>query len=57
MSLLNQAAPDFNLLNSKLEHVKLSDLRGKKVIVVFYPPHSAEFATKRCASFRKTSPS
>lgn len=32
-----QQAPDFELTNDAGERVKLSDLRGKKVILYFYP--------------------
>ena len=53
MSLLNQAAPDFNLLNSKLEHVKLSDLRGKKVIVAFYPAAFSGICDKEVCIFQE----
>lgn len=37
MSLLGQAAPDFNLVNHANERVSLSGLRGKKVILAFFP--------------------
>jgi hypothetical protein len=30
-------APDFDLLDQGENHVKLSDLRGRKVLVYFYP--------------------
>ena len=32
-----QQAPDFELTNHAGERVKLSDFRGKKVILYFYP--------------------
>ncbi len=32
-----QAAPDFELASDSGETVKLSDLRGKPVVLVFYP--------------------
>jgi peroxiredoxin Q/BCP len=32
-----QQAPDFELTNDAGERVKLSDFRGKKVILYFYP--------------------
>lgn len=32
-----QQAPDFELNNDAGERVKLSDFRGKKVILYFYP--------------------
>ena len=37
MSLLNQTAPDFTLINSKQEEVRLSEPIGKKVVLAFYP--------------------
>ena len=37
MSLLNQTAPDFTLINSKQEEVRLSEHIGKKVVLGFYP--------------------
>lgn len=37
MSLVGSAAPDFTLINSAREPVSLSDFRGKKVIIAFYP--------------------
>ncbi|MEM5802032.1 MAG: thioredoxin-dependent thiol peroxidase [Candidatus Aenigmatarchaeota archaeon] len=33
----NQRAPDFTLLNQNNEKVKLSDFKGKKVLIFFYP--------------------
>ena len=37
MSLLNQTAPDFTLINSKQEEVRLSEHIGRKVVLAFYP--------------------
>ena len=37
MSLLNQTAPDFTLINSKQEEVRLSEYIGKKIVLAFYP--------------------
>jgi len=34
---LGEKAPDFELMNEAGEPVKLSDFRGKKVILYFYP--------------------
>jgi peroxiredoxin Q/BCP len=34
---VKEQAPDFELTNDTGESVKLSDFRGKKVIVYFYP--------------------
>ena len=30
-------APDFETTNDKAEKVKLSDYRGKRVVILFYP--------------------
>ena len=37
MAPLNQTAPDFTLINTDKEQVKLSDHRGKKIVLAFYP--------------------
>lgn len=37
MLLIGELAPDFELLSDEGEKVKLSDFRGKKVILYFYP--------------------
>ena len=37
MTLLNQTAPDFTLINTEKEQVKLADHRGKKIVLAFYP--------------------
>ena len=37
MSLLNKPAPNFSLINTKKETVSLSDHKGSKVILAFYP--------------------
>ena len=37
MSLLNQPAPSFSLINTQKEKVNLSDYKGSKVILAFYP--------------------
>jgi peroxiredoxin Q/BCP len=34
---VGQQAPDFELTNDSGEKVKLSDFRGQKVILYFYP--------------------
>jgi len=35
--IVGQAAPDFALMNQDKQIVKLSELRGKKVVLLFYP--------------------
>jgi peroxiredoxin Q/BCP len=40
-------APDFDLLDQDENHVKLSDLRGRKVLVYFYPKADTPGCTKQ----------
>jgi peroxiredoxin Q/BCP len=51
-SLLNQKAPEFTLLNEKEEPVRLSDYRGKKVILYFYPKDMTPGCTTQACDFR-----
>ena len=37
MSLLNQSAPDFTLIDTQKAPIKLSDYLGSKVVLAFYP--------------------
>ncbi len=34
---VGQKAPDFTVMNDSGEKVKLSDFKGKKVVLYFYP--------------------
>jgi peroxiredoxin Q/BCP len=45
-------APDFSLTNQLGETVTLSALRGKKVVVYFYPKDDTPGCTKEACSFR-----
>jgi peroxiredoxin Q/BCP len=45
-------APDFELLNSKKENVKLRDYRGKRVVLFFYPKADTPGCTKQACGFR-----
>jgi len=45
-------APDFELVNQDGELVKLSDFRGKKVAVYFYPKDSTPGCTQQACSVR-----
>ncbi|GAA1846384.1 thioredoxin-dependent thiol peroxidase [Pseudonocardia ailaonensis] len=45
-------APDFTLLDADEKPVTLSDLRGRKVIVYFYPAASTPGCTKQACDFR-----
>lgn len=50
--LVNQKAPDFTLLNEKGEPVSLSDFKGKKVILYFYPKDMTPGCTTEACEFR-----
>lgn len=45
-------APDFELMNQDGEMVKLSDLKGKKVALYFYPKDSTPGCTQQACSLR-----
>ena len=45
-------APDFSLPSDTGETVKLSDLRGQRVIVYFYPAAMTPGCTKQACDFR-----
>ncbi|GLP94764.1 thioredoxin-dependent thiol peroxidase [Paraferrimonas sedimenticola] len=47
-------APDFSLPDQNGDTVKLSDLRGKKVLVYFYPKASTPGCTVQACSLRDT---
>lgn len=51
-TLVNKQAPDFTLLNEKGEQVSLSDFRGKKVILYFYPKDMTPGCTTQACDFR-----
>jgi peroxiredoxin Q/BCP len=46
------AAPDFEARDAEGNSVKLSDLRGRKVVVYFYPKDDTPGCTKEACSFR-----
>jgi peroxiredoxin len=46
-----QPAPEFNLMNQDKKVVKLSDLRGKKVVLLFYPMDFSPTCTEEHCSF------
>ena len=45
-------APEFNLLNQFGNEVKLSDYKGKKIILYFYPKASTPGCTTQSCSLR-----
>jgi peroxiredoxin Q/BCP len=49
---IGQKAPDFTLLNDAGEKIKLSDLKGKKVVLYFYPKDDTPGCTKEACAFR-----
>ena len=48
----NELAPDFTLTSDAGEAVTLSDFRGKKVVLYFYPKDDTPGCTKEACSFR-----
>ena len=49
---IGQKAPDFNVMNNKGENVKLSDFKGKKVVLYFYPKDDTPGCTTEACAFR-----
>src|SRR6266550_5545300 len=49
---IGQKAPDFTVLNDKGEKVKLSDFKGKKIVLYFYPKDDTPGCTKEACAFR-----
>ena len=53
---VDQAAPDFELPSDSGSKVKLSDFRGKRVIVYFYPKDDTPGCTTQACGFRDAYP-
>jgi peroxiredoxin Q/BCP len=49
---LGQPIPDFTLPGSNGENVSLSDYRGKKLVIYFYPKSSTPACTQESCDFR-----
>jgi len=45
-------APNFSLISDEGKDIKLSDFRGKKVVLYFYPKDNTPGCTKEACSFR-----
>lgn len=45
-------APDFSLLNDEGQKISLKDLKGKKVVLYFYPKDDTSGCTKEACDFR-----
>lgn len=52
MPSTGELAPDFELLNQRGETVKLSDYRGKKVLLFAYPKAATKGCTVQACGFR-----
>lgn len=57
MLKIGEKVPDFELLNQDGQPVKLSDLRGKKVIIFAYPKAGTSGCTAQACGFRDKYPS
>jgi peroxiredoxin Q/BCP len=53
---INKPAPDFSLLADNGKQISLSDLRGKKVVLYFYPKDDTSGCTKESCAFRDALP-
>ena len=56
MLKVGQAAPDFALATGDGETVRLKDLRGKKVVLYFYPRDDTPGCTTEACAFRDLTP-
>jgi peroxiredoxin Q/BCP len=56
VELLNSAAPDFTLESDSSEPITLSSLRGKVVVLYFYPKDDTTGCTKEACAFRDLFP-
>src|SRR6266850_998931 len=49
---VGQKAPEFTVVNDEGKKVKLSDFKGKKVVLYFYPKDDTPGCTKEACAFR-----
>ena len=54
MSLIGKSAPDFTLPNTSRDAVNLSALRGKKVVLAFFPAAFTGVCTKEMCTFQES---
>ena len=52
MLKVGDKAPEFTLISDDGKNISLKDLRGKKVILYFYPKDDTEACTEQACSFR-----
>lgn len=50
------SAPDFEAVNDQNERVRLSDLKGKKVVLYFYPKDNTSGCTTQACALRDVHP-
>ncbi len=53
---VGQTAPDFELLNSEGQPVKLSDFRGQRLVLFFYPKAGTSGCTTQACGLRDNFP-
>lgn len=56
MLQIGDTAPDFELLTDESKSMKLSDLRGRHVVLFFYPKADTPGCTKQACGFRDRFP-
>ena len=56
MVMIGEQAPDFELISDKEEMIKLSDFRGRNVILYFYPKADTPGCTKQACALRDVYP-
>jgi peroxiredoxin len=55
--VVGEKAPDFSLLNHKGEEVSLSDFRGRRVLLVFYPSDFSPVCSDQLSIYQEVKPS